>query len=153
MLFTLRSVTEQGRRQWVRELWQEQPGLHRGYIVDVVTAVAIATALIAGGYQRTAAAAWGTLNNSGGPVLWGAVFAAVAAVLLIATLISGRAMMCALWLAAILYALMGWWFLQNALPHESTVSFVATIMQFRAAATHVFRGEAYRAGPDSRDTT
>ena len=125
--------------------------MHRGYVVDVLTATALAVALAVPGYQRTVAPVWETLNASGGPVLWGLMFAALAVVLLVAIFMGGRAMMGALWLAAVLYALMGWWFLQNALPGESTVSFVGAIMQFRAAIMHLSRGEAYRTGPRGQD--
>jgi hypothetical protein len=130
----------------VRQLWEEQPGLHRGYLVDVLTAVAVACALILGGRARTVAVAWQTLNESGGPVVWGAVFACVAGLLVAATFVSGRAMMAALWVTAVPYALIGSWFLHGALT-EPSASFLGTILCFRAAIMHLSRGDAYRAGP------
>jgi hypothetical protein len=133
------------RRAWARRLWEEQPGLHRGYRVDVLTAIAMAAALILGGRQRTVAVAWGTLNANGGPVLWGSVFAACAVVLVLATFVSGRAMMLALWVAAVPYALLGWWFADSVLS-EPSASFVSVIFCVRTTFMHLSRGEAYRVG-------
>jgi hypothetical protein len=136
------------RRQWARVLWSEQPGLHRGYVVDVTVAVLVAVALIGGGRQRTVAVAWRTLNESGGPELWGSVFAAGAALLILATFVSGKAMMVALLVTAVPYGLMGTWFLQGALA-EPSASFLGAILCFARAVTHVTRGASYWAGPAS----
>jgi hypothetical protein len=131
------------RRGWIRRLWEEQPGLHRGYIVDVFTAVLAACALFLGGRARTRAVAWSTLNDNGGPLLWGTVFAAVAVLLIAATFISGQAMMVALWAAALPYALVGWWFFQTAAFEEPSASFFGALLCFRAAFMHLSRGAAY----------
>lgn len=132
-------------------LWKEQPGLHRGYLVDVVTAVMMAAVLLLGGRERTVAPVWRTLNDNGGPELWGTVFAGVATLLILATFLSGRAMMFALWASAVPYALVGWWFLSVALI-EPTASFIGVVYSFRAAATHMFRAEAYRVGARATST-
>lgn len=128
---------------WIRQLWLEQPGLHRGYLVDVVTAIVIGLALILGGRQRTVAVAWSTLNANGGPLLWGSVFVAIAGVLIAATFVSNRAMMIALWIAAIPYALLGYWFLDIAMFHEPSASFVGGLLCTRAAVMHISRATAY----------
>ncbi len=130
----------------MRRLWAEQPGLHRGYLIDVFTAVAVALALILGGRDRTVARVFATLNESGGPVAWGLGFAAVAALRVAATFVSGRAMMLALWAGAACYGLLGSWFLQAALS-ESTASFIGVVYSFYVAGVHLSRGDAYRAGP------
>lgn len=127
-------------------LWQQQPGLFRGYIVDVATACVFSVALIVGGRQRTVAPAWKTLNENGGPQLWGIVFAVIAASLIVALFLSGRMMMLALWLAATPYGLLGWWFFASALT-EPSASFIGAILCFRAAIMHTSRADAYRAGP------
>src|SRR3954451_19948815 len=111
------------RRGWIKRLWVEQPGLHRGYLVDVLTAILMACALILGGQARTRAVAWSTLNDNGGPLLWGTGFSVVAVLLIAATFGSGRAMMIALWIAAAPYALIGWWFFQTAAFEEPSASF------------------------------
>jgi hypothetical protein len=134
------------RRSWAYELWHQQPGLHRGYLVDTTTAVLMACALILGGRARTRAVAWGTLNDNGGPLLWGTVFAAAAVLLIAATFVSGQAMMAALWFAAAPYALIGWWFFQTAAFEEPSASFVGALICLRAAVMHISRAEAYRAG-------
>jgi hypothetical protein len=130
---------------WVRRLWAEQPGLYRGYIVDVVTAVVVGLALVLGGRQRTVAVAWRTLNESGGPVLWGSVFLACAILLIAATFFSRRVLWLTLWVAAVPYALIGSGFLFGALT-EPTASFLGALLCFRTAFMHLSRAEAYRAG-------
>lgn len=121
----------------------EQPGLHRGYLVDTLSAIVIGLALILGGRERTVAVAWRTLNDSGGPLLWGSVFIAMAGVLIVATFISHRAMMVALWGAAVPYALLGYWFLDVAAFHEPSASFVGGLLCARAAIMHISRATAY----------
>lgn len=111
--------------------------------MDTVTAIAVGLALILGGRERTVAVAWQTLNASGGPLLWGIVFASMAAVLVVATFISGIAMMIALWIAAVPYALLGYWFLDMAAFHEPSASFVGGLLCVRAAFMHVSRATAY----------
>jgi hypothetical protein len=130
---------------WVRQLWREQPGLHRGYVVDVLTAITVACALILGGRDRTVAVAWRTLNESGGPVVWGSVFALCAIALIAATFMSAPAMTIALWASAMPYGLVGTWFLHAALT-EPSASFFAAILCIRAALMHVSRGVAYYSG-------
>lgn len=107
----------------------------------------MACALIFGGRDRTVAAAWQTLNANGGPLLWGSVFAGTAAALVIATFVSGQAMMFALWIAAMPYALLGWWFFRVAAFVDDSASYVGAILCFRAAIMHISRGDAYRVGP------
>ena len=133
-------------RAWFRQLWREQPGLYRGYLVDVVTAIAIGTALVLGGRQRTVAVAWRTLNENGGPTLWGVVFLTMAALLIAATFTAGRTMMFVLLLAAAPYGLLGTWFLVGALT-EPSASFIGALLCFRAAYMHVSRAAAYWVGP------
>lgn len=136
------------RRAWARKLWDEQPGLHRGYVVDFFTAVIVGLALILGGRARTVAVAWRTLNENGGPVVWGIVFLACAGLLVAGTFV-GRGMMIALWITAIPYAMLGTWFLIGALT-EPSASFLGGILCFRAAVMHMSRSLSYWAGSELR---
>src|SRR4051794_33800769 len=55
-------------RAWFLDLWSAQPGLRRGYLLDLALAVSIGAVLLIGGRERTTAAAWATLNLNGGPL-------------------------------------------------------------------------------------
>lgn len=132
-------------RGWAHTLWREQPGLHRGYVVDVLTSTALGLTLILGGRHRAVAPVWGTLNESGGPVLWGVVIVSTAVLLVLATFLSPRSMVIALWISAIPLALIGWWFLASALS-EPTASFVGAVYSFSTAFMRLSRAEAYRVG-------
>ena len=136
------------RRAWFRRLWAEQPGLRRGYLMDVATALLMGSLLIIGGRDRTTAASWATLNANGGPIVWGVVLAALGAALIAATFWRPGAVVVVLVVLAGFYGLLALWFLQSALPVESGSSFVAAVFASRDAGMHLSRAWAYREGPE-----
>lgn len=132
------------RRSWFRQVWVESPGLHRGYIMDVLTAFTIGVLLIVGGRARTVAPAWGTLNDSGGPLLWGAVLIGLGVVLVAATFWRPAAVVAALCLLTMFYWLLALWFLRSAWPVETGASFIGAVLMARAGIMHLSRAWAYR---------
>lgn len=130
----------------LRGLWSEQPGLFRGYLVDVATAAVLGTLLIVGGRQRASARAWAVINDYGGPVVWGTFLLALAVVLAVAGLASTTAMYGALVGGAFVYLLFALFFGAAALADDHA-SFFGAVMCARAALMHLSRATAYREGP------
>lgn len=129
-------------------LWHEQPGLFRGYLADVATAVILGIILIAGGRQRTQAPAWAVVNANGGPVAWGAVILCFGALLLFAAIEPTRLVTWALWTLALVHLILAMSFLVSVLndPRDSG-SFVGVLYAARASFMHVSRAQAYREEP------
>lgn len=130
-------------RAWFAQVWGEQPGLHRGYVVDVVTAALIGVVLVVGGRDRTQAPAWDTLNASGGPLMWGVVLLVLGALLVTATFWRTTAVVSVLVMLTAYYWLVAWWFLISALPAATGSSFVGAILTARAGVMHLSRAWAY----------
>lgn len=136
------------RRSWFRQVWVDQPGLHRGYIMDVLTAFTIGALLIVGGRRRTVAPAWDTLNASGGPLLWGAILIGLGAVLVAATFWRPAAVVAALAVLTMFYWLLALWFLRSAWPAATGASFIGAVLMTRAGIMHLSRAWAYRERAD-----
>lgn len=136
------------RMRTVHALWERQPGLFRGYLADVITALSLGTLLIVGGYQRTHAPAWGVVNANGGPVVWGAVFLTGGALLVLASATPNLLMVVTLWLLALMYLVLALSFLVSVLSDPTgTGSFIGALLAGRASFMHVSRAQAYREDP------
>lgn len=137
------------RRLVLRSLWSQQPGLYRGFAVDVATAAILGTLLVVGGRQRATARAWVVINDYGGPVVWGWFLIAIAVVLVAAGLLSTTAMYWALITGAFVYMLFALFFGAAALA-DNQASFFGAVMAGRAAIMHLSRATAYREGPSGQ---
>lgn len=136
------------RAELVEQLWHEQPGLYRGYLVDTITALFVGILLVIGGRQRTQAPAWDVVNANGGPAAWGMAFAVAGVLLAIAALTSPRLITWTLWVLAGMYVILAASFLVSVLRDpEGGGSFIGTVLAARAAFMHLSRAQAYREGP------
>lgn len=130
----------------VNSLWTAQRGLHRGYLMDVASALFIGGHLVFSGRSRTKAAAWDTLNASGGPVLWGAILLGLGVALIVAAFWRAAAVLTVLILLGVFYGLLALWFFKSSLPVETGASFVGAWFAFRAMCMHLSRAWAYGPG-------
>lgn len=134
------------RNPVITALWTAQGGLHRGYLMDVVTALFIGAHLVCSGRARTRAPAWATLNASGGPVVWGAILLGLGAALILAACVGTYAVLAVMLLLASFYGLLALWFFKSSLPVETGASFVGAWFAFRAMGMHLSRAWAYWRG-------
>lgn len=129
------------RNLTVTELWVEQPGLRRGYVADVITALLLGGLTIGGGRARTAGHGFDVLNQNGGPALWGTVLVAAGVALVAVSWWRAGAVVAVLIALAGLYALFGLWFLLSALP--GGVSWWGPVLCGRCAYMHLSRAWVY----------
>jgi hypothetical protein len=131
----------------VRALWGQQPGLFRGFVVDVLTALVFGGLLAQGGFQRTHVVAWAVVNANGGPKVWGLVLVWLG-VLLGVTALFGRLVPIALWLLALYYVVIGIAFFVAVWQDPAqTSNYIEVVLVVRCAVMHVSRAQAYREGP------
>lgn len=133
------------RRLKVALLWDEQPGLWRGYLADVAATTVIGVLLIVGGRDRTRGPAWHTLNDAGGPLLWGTLALVVGVGLALAGLAGRAGLVWALRVTAVLYVLLGYWWCTGAVI-DDRASFIGVALAVKIAFMTLSRAEAYRAG-------
>lgn len=131
----------------MRTLWGQQPGLFRGFVVDVLTTIIFGTLLATGGYQRTHVVAWAVVNANGGPKAWGLVLVWLGVMLAIAAMF-GRLVPIALWALALYYVIIGIaFFVAVRQDPAQTSNYVGVVLVVRCAVMHVSRAQAYREGP------
>lgn len=135
------------RSAWLHELWREQPGLFRGYVVDTLTALTIAVLLVSGGRQHTQAPAWDVVNDNGGPMAWGLVLCALGVLLGFAGLLGPRVVTWMLWVLALYYLVLAVAFFESAWHDPAhSASYFGVVLLTRAAVMHVSRAQGYLEG-------
>lgn len=134
----------------LHELWREQPGLFRGYVVDLVTALGLGTILAVGGRQHTQATAWDVVNDNGGPVCWGLVLIGLGLLLALTTVLGPHWVPWTLWALALFYLVLGIAFSVAVWADPAQgASYFGAVLVVRAAIMHVSRAQAYREGPQN----
>ncbi len=129
----------------LRQLWREQPGLFRGYLVDVALSASFGLLVILGGRDKTTASAWAVVNHHGGPALWGTVFFAVAVVLVLGAFTSPAILAKLLQVAALIFTIMVIGFGKAALIGESNGT--GALLCLYPVINYVLRAQAYLDGP------
>lgn len=130
----------------VRRLWTEQPGLFRGYAGDLALAALFGALIVAGGRERTGAAAWSVINANGGPTLWGLLLLGGALSLVAAPWLTAATAARVLWGLGFLYMVIGLGF-GYAYLTDGRSSPAGALLCLYVAYTHLSRAQVYKDGP------
>lgn len=127
----------------VDDLWDASDLLRRGYVVVLGLAVGMAVVVLAGSESRIAGASFAVVRRTGGHLLWGAVFAALAAALVIGRSTSRHALGLAMQCGAVIHLLWGISFAESAWQ-DHHADFTGPIAYAALAAMHVSQALEYR---------
>lgn len=129
----------------VRALWDLYPESRRSHIGRGGFALAIAAILAWGAPTRLTAAAYETVNATGGKWPWAAVWLVCFAALTVAPTVSTKAMARTLRVAACLHLLFAVGFLASAIGNP-LASFLGFAVFGHTAFQHISAAEFYRSG-------